>query len=240
MNYRKKIGHGIMMYIFGEIRDVTILSTCIRMCLAVICGGLIGCERELKRRPAGFRTHILVCLGAAMTTLTGQYIYFYLHYPTDMSRLGAQVIAGIGFIGAGTIITRRERVKGLTTAAGLWTTAIIGLCTGSGFYEGAILSTGIILFAELLLSKLEYKILENVPDINIYMEYKDNECFESVLKYFDTNGIKILNLEITRSKSNNKYNACAIFSIRMKRQHIVREVINDMQKMNGIYNLFEL
>lgn len=93
---------------------------------------------------------------------------------------------------------------------------------------------------QLLLSKLEYKILENVPDINIYMEYKDNECFGNVLKYLDANAIKILNLEITRSKSNNKYNACAIFTIRMKRQHIVREVINDIEKMNGILNLLEL
>ena len=89
--------------------------------LAVVCGGLIGLEREYKRRPAGFRTHILICLGAAMTTLTSQFLYLNLHYYTDMARLGAQVVAGIGFIGAGAIIvTRRRRVKGLTTAAGLW------------------------------------------------------------------------------------------------------------------------
>lgn len=107
-----------MLPIFDGVRDVTVLSTTLRMLLAVVCGGLIGLEREYKRRPAGFRTHILICLGAAMTTLTSQFLYLNLHYYTDMARLGAQVVAGIGFIGAGAIIvTRRRRVKGLTTAA---------------------------------------------------------------------------------------------------------------------------
>ena len=110
------------------------------MVLAFLCGGLVGLEREYKRRPAGFRTHILICMGAAMTTLTSQYLYLEMNYQTDMARLGAQVVAGIGFIGAGTIIvTRRQRIKGLTTAAGLWATAIIGLALGAGFYEGGCL-----------------------------------------------------------------------------------------------------
>ena len=110
-----------MLPIFDGVRDVTVLSTTLRMLLAVVCGGLIGLEREYKRRPAGFRTHILICLGAAMTTLTSQFLYLNLHYYTDMARLGAQVVAGIGFIGAGAIIvTRRRRVKGLTT---LWACA---------------------------------------------------------------------------------------------------------------------
>ena len=105
-----------MLPIFDGVRDVTVLSTTLRMLLAVVCGGLIGLEREYKRRPAGFRTHILICLGAAMTTLTSQFLYLNLHYYTDMARLGAQVVAGIGFIGAGAIIvTRRRRVKGVTT-----------------------------------------------------------------------------------------------------------------------------
>ena len=123
-----------MLTLFDGFRSVTIWSVALRMALAVLCGGIIGIEREYKRRPAGFRTHILICLGAAMTTLTSQYLYLVLGYYTDMARLGAQVVAGIGFIGAGTIIvTRRQRVKGLTTAAGLWAAAIIGLALGGGF-----------------------------------------------------------------------------------------------------------
>lgn len=111
-----------MLSIFDGVRNITMLSVTVRLCLAVLCGGLIGLERAFKRRPAGFRTHILICLGASLTTMTSQYLYLNMHFFTDMARLGAQVVAGIGFIGAGTIIvTRRQRVKGLTTAAGLWT-----------------------------------------------------------------------------------------------------------------------
>lgn len=123
-----------MIELFNGLRDMTLLSVMVRMLCAMLCGGIIGIEREYKRRPAGFRTHILICMGAAMTTLTSQYLYLCMGYYTDMARLGAQVIAGIGFIGAGTIIvTKQQRVKGLTTAAGLWVAAIVGLTLGAGF-----------------------------------------------------------------------------------------------------------
>ena len=159
-----------MLQIFESLREPSMLSVALRMVLAVLCGGLVGLEREYKRRPAGFRTHILICLGAAMTTLTSQFLLFVMNYPTDIARLGAQVIAGIGFIGAGTIIvTRRQRVKGLTTAAGLWASAIVGLALGAGFYEGGIITTALILLAELVFSKLEYRILASSPEVNLYM-----------------------------------------------------------------------
>ena len=111
-----------MLPLFDKFRNMTISSMVLSMLLAVVCGGLIGIEREYKRRPAGFRTHILICLGSTMTTLVSRYLVFVLGYYTDIARLGAQVVAGIGFIGAGTIVvTRRQRIKGLTTAAcGRW------------------------------------------------------------------------------------------------------------------------
>ena len=174
-----------MLSIFDPIRDVTLASITVRLLLAVICGGLIGLERAYKRRPAGFRTHILICMGACMTTMTSQYLFLNMHYYTDMARLGAQVVAGIGFIGAGTIIvTRRQRVKGLTTAAGLWTAAIIGLAFGGGFYEGGFYATFLVLFAELVFSRIENRILDDVPEINLYMEYVDKDCLNKVLDLF--------------------------------------------------------
>ena len=97
-----------MLPLFDNLRNVTLAAVMVRMLLAVLCGGLIGVERTYKRRPAGFRTHILICLGASMTTLTSQYLFLNLHYYTDMARLGAQVVAGIGFIGAGTIVVTRQ------------------------------------------------------------------------------------------------------------------------------------
>ena len=143
----------------------------LRMLLAVVCGGIIGIERESKRRPAGFRTHILICLGASMTTLTSQYLYLHMGWFTDLARLGAQVIAGVGFIGAGTIIvTKQKNVKGLTTAAGLWATAAIGLALGAGFYEGAILTFVFIVITITVLHRLEYKITKRYNRFGIYLE----------------------------------------------------------------------
>lgn len=223
------------------LRELNMLSVSLRLLLAVLCGGCIGVEREYKRRPAGFRTHILICLGAAMTTLTSQYLSFTMHYFTDISRLGAQVVAGIGFIGAGTIIvTRRKRVKGLTTAAGLWTAAIVGLCLGAGFYEGALLGTMLILAAEMLFSRMEYKILEHVPEIILYMEYRDKACLESVLGVLRQLNIKVLNMEITRSNGNEKHNACAIFSLRLHRKCTVGQLLAAINQQDGILLVEEL
>ena len=230
-----------MLSIFNGLRDVTLLSVTVRMLLAVVCGGVIGIEREYKRRPAGFRTHSLICLGAAMTTLTSQYLYLQMHYYTDMARLGAQVVAGIGFIGAGTIIvTRRQRVKGLTTAAGLWTAAIVGLALGGGFYEGGIFATLLILMAELFFSKLEYRMLENAPEVNLYMEYTDKNCLESVLKLFRELNLKVLNLEITRSTGSEKHNACAIFSLRLNKRCRVEKLLAEIHATEGVMSVEEL
>ena len=230
-----------MLSVFNGLRDMTMAAVSMRLLLATICGGLIGMEREFKRRPAGFRTHILICLGAAMTTLTSQYLYLHMHYYTDMARLGAQVVAGIGFIGAGTIIvTRKQRVKGLTTAAGLWTSAIVGLALGGGFYEGGILTTLLILLAEMLFSKMEYRMMENAPEINLYVEYRDKDCLEELLKLFRDLNLKVLGLEITRSTGSETYNACAIFSLRLNKKCKVEVLLHRMHQTDGVFSVEEL
>lgn len=230
-----------MLDIFSELRDLTLLSVVVRMLLAMICGGIIGIEREFKRRPAGFRTHILICIGAAMPTLISQYLYLYMNYYTDMTRLGAQVIAGMGFIGAGTIIiTKGQRVKGLTTAAGLWTAAIIGLAIGMGFYEGGILATILIFVAETIFSKLEYRIFRYVPEINLYMEYLDKESLERVTQLYREKKIKMLNLEITRSVGSEKHNACAIFTLRLNKQCRINELLSLINAIDGVVFAEEL
>ncbi|MDY5612072.1 MgtC/SapB family protein [Dysosmobacter sp.] len=230
-----------MLSVFDSLRDVNMVSITVRMVLAVLCGGIIGIEREYKRRPAGFRTHILICLGAAMTTLTSQFLYLELHYYTDMARLGAQVVAGVGFIGAGTIIvTQRQRVKGLTTAAGLWASAIIGLAIGGGFYEGGLFATFLIILAELLFSKLEYRMLENAPEINLYMEYTDRRCLEQVLKLYREKNVKVLNMEITRATGSEHQNACAIFSLRLNKRCKVELLLDAIHRVEGVAAVEEL
>ena len=230
-----------MLSILNPLRSVTMLSVTVRMLLAMLCGGLIGIEREFKRRPAGFRTHILICLGAAMTTLTSQYLFLCMGQYTDMARLGAQVVAGIGFIGAGTIIvTRRQRVKGLTTAAGLWAAAIIGLTLGGGFYEAGLLSTALILVAELLFSRLEYRVLKNAPEINLYIEHTDKSCVEELLRLFREADMKILNMGIIRSDSTERHNACAIFTLRLRKGTHQEDLLGQIRAIPGVLSVRKL
>lgn len=126
------------------LRELTIVELLIRCGMAVMVGGIIGLERGMKNRAAGFRTYMLVCLGACVVMATNQYIY-QIFGTGDPVRMGAQVISGIGFLGAGTIVvTSQNQIKGLMTAAGLWASACIGLAIGIGFYEIAIVGGGCI------------------------------------------------------------------------------------------------
>ena len=129
----------------------------LRLLLAVLFSGLIGLEREVSGRAAGFRTHILVCVGSTLVMLTAMHLVdLYRGVASiDPGRVAAQVVSGIGFLGAGTIIQIRDSVRGLTTAAGLWAAAGIGLAVGSGFYIGAVATTAIVLVVLFLLSRVE-------------------------------------------------------------------------------------
>lgn len=219
--------------------NLDLLSIAVRLVLAMICGGCIGLERERKRRPAGFRTHILICLGAAMTTLTSQYLVQY-HFYTDPARLGAQVIAGIGFIGAGTIIiTKRRQVKGLTTAAGLWAAAIVGLCCGAGFYEGAVLATLIILLAELVFAKLEYFIVSNARAVNLYVEYTDSNNLGAIVDSIKKKNAFIVDMEISKSAGEGR-NPCVIFAIRTPRKISHQALMTVISKLDGVVSVEEL
>ena len=230
-----------MLSFLDPFRGLSLTSLAIRMLLAVLCGSVIGIEREFKRRPAGFRTHILICMGAAITTLTSEYLLLVMNYYTDIARLGAQVIAGIGFIGAGTIVvTKHQRVKGLTTAAGLWAVAIVGLCIGGGFYEGAVLATAMVLIAELLLSRLEYFITRRSPEVNILLEYTEKSCLDILLQLLRKHNIKLLHLEITRSPQSEKNNACAIFSLRLHKRCPLEKLLSLIGQTEGVVSVEEL
>ncbi|MCR4672055.1 MAG: MgtC/SapB family protein [Lachnospiraceae bacterium] len=199
-----------MLSFFDPLRELSFLAILTKLLLAMACGGIIGLEREYKRRPAGFRTHILICIGAAITTLISEYLAVYMHYYTDMARLGAQVIAGIGFIGAGTILKRGSRIKGLTTAAGLWTSGIVGLCLGAGYFEAAVITTALTEVAELLFAKLEYRLLESSPQPAVYVEYSSKHTIEKLLLKLRSEHVLIENLEITQAKDSSEAVSCAI------------------------------
>ena len=209
----------------------------VRVLLALVCGGLIGIERSGKRRPAGFRTHILICLGATMTTATSQYMYLVMRYPISMSRMGAQVIAGVSFIGAGAIImTKWRRVRGLTTAAGLWVVAIVGLCCGAGFYEGAAYATFLVLVAEVFFSKLEFRVLRGMREVTVYTEYARPSCLEEIVTRCHMLGVKIVDLEITRKGEDN---SCAVLALQSRRGTGREEVLQTLAGIEGVLTVVE-
>ena len=156
----------------GDLNDLNILSIFVRLLLAMAFGGTIGFERGIRQRAAGLRTHMLLAVGAASTMLVSQYMYA-SYGVGDPARLSAQVISGIGFLGAGTIIvTRRNQVKGLTTAATLWVTACMGLAVGVGFYACALIMYLILIFILLLVNVVDTKYLKIPTNTAIYIEVK--------------------------------------------------------------------
>ncbi len=231
-----------MLSIFDFARDLNFLGVSFRLILAMICGGLIGLEREYKRRPAGFRTHILICVGASMTILTNLYLYQIMHLYTDISRLGAQVITGISFIGAGTIIvTKRRRVKGLTTAAGLWTVGIIGLVCGAGYLELAIFATLMVLFAELVLSKLEYRFARIIQDANLYVEYRHSEDLPQIMDVMQQHGAEIHDLEISRiNEEADEHYYAAVLSVQARRRNLDDVLIPAVTAIENVIQIEEI
>ena len=143
-------------FVYKMMNQFSDISAVLRIFLAMFLGGLIGLEREKSKRPAGFRTHILVCVGACMTALIGLCVWYEMGDVTDPARISAQVISGIGFLGVGTILVKEhDHITGLTTAAGLWTTAAIGIACGYGFYSAAIVGTLVVTVTSAILFKLE-------------------------------------------------------------------------------------
>ena len=231
-----------MLPVFDFTREMTLLAVAARMLTAMACGGVIGIERELKRRPAGFRTHILICVGASITVLTNLFLYQVMHLYTDVSRMGAQVITGISFIGAGTIIvTKRRRVKGLTTAAGLWAVGIIGLVCGAGYLEMALFASAMVLFAELVLSRLEYRFVRHIKDTNLYVEYESADDIQEIMTTLAGFGLEVGDLEISRIQGEvGKMHCCAILAMQAGKEDLGRNVIPAVAALEGVESIVEM
>lgn len=173
-----------------ELREVTYLAVIVRIFLAVIVGGLLGLERGMKNRAAGMRTYMTVCLGACLIMLTNQYI-FQTFGSGDPVRMGAQVVSGIGFLGAGTIIvTRRNQIKGLTTAAGLWAAAGVGLALGIGFYEAALIGAFSIFFVMTLMQGLDNRVRRKTKSITVYLELEQAASLGEFLRTLQEKGLE--------------------------------------------------
>ncbi len=179
-----------------EFRELTLLAVAIRVLVSVILGGIIGLERGLKNRAAGFRTYMLVCMGACIVMVTNQYI-FQVYGTGDPVRMGAQVISGIGFLGAGTIIvTARSQIKGLTTAAGLWASACIGLAIGVGFYEVALLGGLCVFLVLTVLHSWELYMRRNVKLCTVFVELNPGCTMRQLLQEMQEEQIRLSNVQM--------------------------------------------
>lgn len=228
------------MFFYDWLVEQNTLETAIRLTLAMLAGMVIGIDRGIKRRGAGVRTYALVCLGAAVVMLTGEFIYKNFDSAMDISRLGAQVISGIGFLGVGTIIvTGRNQVRGLTTAAGLWTCACIGLALGIGFYDGAGIMLFLCIIVLKVMTKVDVYVYQHSKVLDLYIGFQTLKQIPVFLEELRKMGIKILGYEVSKSKVEGEGNATLI-TIEIPRKVLREEVLEKLHETEGILFIEEL
>lgn len=228
------------------LQELNIWSILFRVLLSILIGGILGLERGSKNRPAGFRTYILVCLGASMVMMTNQYVYN-VYNASDPTRLGAQVISGIGFLGAGTIILNgRNQVKGVTTAACLWTAACCGLAIGVGFYSGAMIGAIAILFVLTALHKIDIWMRKKSKYFDVFIEYNISQTpFSDFIQYTRNHRFEIESLQISKddmavAAKTKTGNASYIMTIVADKTRSHAEVLEILSLAEGVCFIEEI
>jgi len=222
-----------------EVREVTYLAVALRIFAAVIIGGILGLERGMKNRPAGLRTYMLVCVGARVVMLTNQYIYP-VFGSGDPVRMGAQVVSGIGFLGAGTIIvTRRNQIKGLTTAAGLWSAAGVGLALGVGFYEAAIAGTVAVFAVMTLLQRMDNRLHRRSRRLEAYIELSTISLGD-FLRTMRDEGIDVSDVQREYEEENSDGVRAYIATLKGKKRQNHTELMEKVLSIPGVEFVEEL
>ena len=223
-----------------ELREVTLLAIVLRILAAVICGGAIGLERGMKNRPAGLRTYMLVCVGACLIMLTNQYLY-QVTQTGDPMRLGAQVVSGIGFLGAGTIIvTRHNQIKGLTTAAGLWSSAGVGLALGVGFYEAALIAGFTIFVVLTLLQRLDDQMRSSTRVVELYVELAESASVGNFIRGVRNLDLEISNIQMEQNGSMERNGQSLMATVKAKKRTKHDTLMESIRKIDGVSYLEEL
>ena len=217
-----------------QVREVTYIAIAIRIAVAVILGGIIGLERGLKNRPAGLRTYMLVCVGACLIMVTNQYIY-QVFGTGDPVRMGAQVVSGIGFLGAGTIVvTKRNQIKGLTTAAGLWAAAAVGLSIGIGLYEAAVIG-GVVIFIVLsLIHSWDNKMRQNSKMVEIYIELTRTINLGAFLRKIREMDLEIESIQTEQESAIEEGKRAYIVVLKAKRKRNHEILFQNIRDIEGV------
>ncbi len=216
-------------------RDFSIYTVLIRLFLAFLIGGVIGAERGKQGRAAGMRTHILVCVGAALTTMIGFYTTEILGYTSDPLRVAAQVVSGIGFIGVGTILIKGgTQITGLTTAAGLWAVGTVGVALGAGFYEGALIAFLIFVLTVMFLQKIENRLYSKPSHDFLYIEITSDRAVSRMIAVLRDN-YHATELNVTPPRSGKEGNVgiegiVPIEKLKMTMDEVL-DAIDDMEEV---------
>jgi putative Mg2+ transporter-C (MgtC) family protein len=211
-----------------------------RLVLACILGGAIGYEREHTNRPAGFRTHILVCVGSALIMITSEFIFERYAFRTNMdpARLGAQIVSGIGFLGAGTIIREGFNVKGLTTAASLWAVSAVGIAAGIGFYEGALAATVLIIITLIALKRMEEHFAKKNRYKTLIIQSSNMQGqIGTISNIINKRNAVIKSMEFMNNEEDD--NLLIKLVIKLPRGVETSSIINDLQNSSGIKKVYE-
>ena len=210
----------------------------LRLVLALISGGILGYERSRKRIDAGFRTHILVCMSSCAIMITN--VHTYLYYQTgDPVRMPAQVISGVGFLGAGCIlVTGQHRIKGVTTAAGIWAAACLGLCIGAGDYMVAGIVLLMVILTMTVFRTFDEMIITRTRYMRLFMELSSVHAVTELMRYLQTRRIKVNDTEFL-DKKNNEYIAMVI-DIELKKSSSVEETIAEFEQVEGVRFVSEI
>ena len=231
------------MVVWNWIVDTTAgwstLGVAMRLFLALIVGLVVGIDRELKRRGAGIKTHVLVCVGAAAVMITSEYLMVKFGGDLDISRMGAQVISGVGFLGVGTIIvTGRNQVRGLTTAASLWVCACVGLAAGVGYVEGVLIALILLIFTLRILGKLDVVVHRHAKVFDLYLEFTDNKGLTKFVEKMREEQNKITVLQIGKGDVGEGPNA--VVSLEIKDHSKRPGLIDDLRCLEYIRYVEEL
>ena len=223
-----------------ELREVTYWAVALRISAAVLIGGLIGLERGLKHRAAGLRTYMLVCVGACLVMLTNQYIY-QVFGAGDPVRMGAQVVSGIGFLGAGTIIvTRRSQIKGLTTAAGLWSAAGVGLALGVGFYEAALIGSVAVFVVMTLLQRMDNKMHRKSKHMEIYFELDHTLSLGDFMRWVQQENVEIRDVQREHESDTEAGIRAYIATLKAAKRRSRGDLLDKIRNLPGVTYLEEM
>ena len=218
----------------------SLLAITIRLLFALTVGLIIGIDRERKRRVAGIKTHILVCLGSALVMITSQYMMLEFGDVADISRMGAQVISGVGFLGVGTIIvTGRNQVKGLTTAASIWVCACVGLAAGIGFVEGVVIVLILLILTLKVLGRLDTLVRKSGKEVDLYIEFVDNKSLLQFCDKMKSDGHRIAKMQLGRCESEYDL-PNAIFSIRTRDRDHASKLAVEVRRLKYVKMVEEL